>query len=76
MTMPISATTPRNPGIVPPWLQTTAPVAPKNPGIVPPWLTNQKTLPASGPAARVETKFVSLPTTLSPMTFVDALRIR
>ena len=62
---------PRNPGIVPPWLQPVAEA--KNPGTVPPWLETQ--ISPVG-AAGGETQFVPLSTTISPMSFVDALRNR
>jgi hypothetical protein len=67
----------KNPGIVPPWL-TQAPA--DNSGIVPPWLqVPVHTLPVDEQATTVaagETQFVPAPTSLSPMSLVDALRAR
>ena len=60
-----------NPGIVPPWLQPVTEA--KNPGTVPPWLETQ--ISPLGVAGG-ETQFVLQPTTISPMSFVDALRNR
>lgn len=65
----IAPVTPRNPGIVPPWL---LPTVNKNPGTVPPWFQGAKILPVEDG----ETQFVHQSTDISPMTFVDVLRAR
>ncbi|MCW2974682.1 MAG: hypothetical protein JWN72_2955 [Thermoleophilia bacterium] len=62
---------PKNPGIVPPWLQPVQKAT--NPGTVPPWLETQ--ISPLGVAGG-ETQFVPQSTTISPMSFVDALRNR
>lgn len=88
-TMTITATSNRNPGIVPPWLN--QPQG-KNPGIVPPWLQSPITiLPIEDPITILpidedpeftilpvdgDTQFVRESIDLSPTSLIDALRAR